>query len=109
MYVCETLVVVHVFHYSHNHARSSKKKKTTRESKDGVNKERNALMMKKTKKATTDTSKTGEDDKSVFQAGGIIDDNETDAVEAKAVGIKKKPTIKVLKCEAWGGVENGSA
>jgi len=84
-----------VFHYhSHDRARSSKKKKTTRESEDGVDEEWSALAMKKTKKATTDASNTGEDGESAFQPGGIIDDDETDAVEAKAVGKKKKPATK---------------
>ena len=86
--------LVHVFHYSHDCARSSKKKKTSRESKDGVNEEWNALAMKKMKKAMDDTSKTGEDGESAFQPGRIINDDENDAVEAKAVSTKKKPTTK---------------
>jgi len=66
---CEKHLLVHVFHYSHDRTRSSKKKKSTRESEDGVDEEWNALAMKKTKKATDDTSKTGEDGESAFQPG----------------------------------------
>ena len=44
--------------------------------------------MKKMKKSMNDTSKTGED------GGGIINDDETNTVKAKAVGTKKKPTTK---------------